>query len=80
MDYNSYSQSQRFKNNFISFLAGGNNQTLEVEISDLVLSPYNNIKFLNSNKSFFDNSNFAINELDIDLIQETSKLLLVRNN
>lgn len=76
-DYNSYSQTEQFKNNYISLLGGNNTQTIEAEIYELIFDPLSAIKFINSGQEFF-NYKFAINELEVDMINETTKIVAVR--
>jgi hypothetical protein len=76
-DYNSYSQTTDFKNNFISLL-GGNTQTIEGWINEVIFEPQAAIQFINTENDFYKNYKFAINELEVDMVNERTKIVAVR--
>ena len=79
-DYNNYCKSSTFTRNFLPLLEGGNNQTIESDLKGVITDPLVTIRFINSNNSFFQNSLFALNQLEVDYINESSKILLTRQN
>jgi hypothetical protein len=81
--YNDYIKSQTFKNNFAGILNAMDNQLIEIELQGVIYRNNAASKFYNNygdfrQINFFANSEFAILESEINLINNTSKLKLLR--
>lgn len=78
MNYDNYSKSQAFKNNWAKFLDSKINIAIDVEMDMLVTDPFHNVEFINSGDSFFNTSKFGIQTMEFDLDKEITNFALTK--
>jgi len=80
LDYNSYTQSETFRNNYLPFVNASNGQTVDVNIKGLYPNIHSKYNFTGSGMDFFDNSFFTVKSIELDFIKETTKMSLVKTS
>jgi hypothetical protein len=72
--------SAQFSGNFARFFDNKSNIYLNVKIAFLVTNPLQNFKFVNCGDVFLENSEWTIQSMKFDLVDETTSLELLKIN
>jgi hypothetical protein len=75
-----YVNTQQFINNFAKFWDNRTNHYMTVKLIGLITNPLQNFKFINSGQTFFDNAEFGIQTLKLNLVEELTELELLKVN
>jgi hypothetical protein len=78
LDYHDYCKTNTFRNNFLSLITGNGNRVIDYDTKGVILSPEFIIKPLNNKYPAIHNMEYAIDKLEVDLVSENSRMILIR--